>query len=151
MNTPYNEYSAGDVAEILKVDRSTITYWCRKGLIIAKSVSDGAKNARWVIPEKEVEYLRQLGKQYGSKGIMKHYERVGEEITPAVAVPTIKDDTPTTEIKKEAAPKKFDIDEIALQIAQIQDIKEELNNLDARKTQLLNELEAIRKDIQPYL
>ena len=91
MNTPYNEYSAGDVARMLKVDKSTITLWCRKGLIIAKSVSDGAKNARWAIPEKEVDYLRKLCKQYGKRGIMKHYERVGEAaLNQSVFEPTEK-------------------------------------------------------------
>lgn len=78
MNTPYNEFSAGDVARMLKVDKSTVSGWCKDGKIINKNISSGPHRARYLIPEKEAEYLRKLCKQYGKRGIMKHYERVGE-------------------------------------------------------------------------
>ena len=160
MNTPFNEYSAGDVARMLKVDKSTITLWCRKGLIIAKSVSDGAKNARWVIPEKEAEYLRKLCKQYGKRGIMKHYERVGEDLLPVeetsvdISKLSIEDKNvssvePVSSI--EETTKKFDVDEVALQIARIQDIREELEDIEARKNQLTYELENLRKEVLEFI
>lgn len=80
MNAPYNEFSAGDVARMLKVDKSTVASWCRDGKIINKNISQGPHNARYLIPESEAEYLRKLCKQYGKRGIMKHYERIGQDL-----------------------------------------------------------------------
>lgn len=168
MNTPFNEYSAGDVARMLKVDKSTITLWCRKGLIVAKSVSEGAKNARWLIPEKEAEYLRKLCKQYGKRGIMKHYERVGEDLLSPLDETSVDiSKLPTTEdenispIEQTAVSieetvstkptKKFDVDEVALQLARIQEIREELEDIEARKNQLTYELEDLRKEILEFI
>ncbi len=80
MNVSYNEFSAGDVARMLKVDKSTVASWCRDGKIINKNISQGPHHARYLIPESEAEYLRKLCKKYGKRGIMQHYERVGEPI-----------------------------------------------------------------------
>ena len=166
MNTPFNEYSAGDVARMLKVDKSTITLWCRKGLIVAKSVSEGAKNARWLIPEKEAEYLRKLCKQYGKRGIMKHYERVGQDLLPVeetqvdisslphedeIALPIEQEVSSIEETTNTKPTKKFDVDEVALQIARIQEIREELEDIEARKNQLTYELEDLRKEVLEFI
>lgn len=167
MNTPYNEFSAGDVARMLKVDKSTVAYWCRTGKIVCKDISGGPHNARYLIPETEAEYLRKLCKQYGKRGIMKHYERVGEDLLLPVEetsvdiskLPTTEDENvspiePVSSIEETAntkPTKKFDVDEVALQIARIQEIREELEDIDARKNQLGYELEDLIKEVSEFI
>lgn len=167
MNTPFNEYSAGDVARMLKLDKSTVSSWCKTGKIICKDISNGPHNARYLIPEKEAEYLRKLCKQYGNKRILKHYERVGEDLLRPVEeasvdiskLPTTEDENvspiePVSSIEETTntkPTKKFDVDEVALQIARIQEIREELEDIDARKNQLGYELEDLIKEVSEFI
>ena len=45
----------------------------------------------------------------------------------------------------------MDIDEIAIKIGYIQDIKDKLDALDVQKNQLTAELEQLRKEVMEYL
>lgn len=165
MNAPFNEVSSVDLAKMLKVDRSTVTAWCRSGKIECINVGKGSTNSRWVIPQKEVDYLLKLRKEFGStRNAMLHYENVGtrfgqailkeaeEEINRPANKPRTFVDDYYDAVKEEAKPsQKFDIDDVALKLARVQEIKERLENLDAEKNQLNNELNDLKRDIMAFI
>ncbi len=160
MNTPFNEYSAGDVARMLKVDKSTVANWCKLGKIESVNISKGPHNSRYLIPEKEVDYLRSLVKEYGStRKALLHYikreERPGEP-EPYTAPEESEFYECEDELTEEIIPnrprrREITIDEISLKIAQIKDIKERLNDIEAEKNQLMNELQSLRKEIMDFI
>lgn len=165
MNAPFNEVSSVDLAKMLKVDRSTVTAWCRSGKIECINVGKGSTNSRWVIPQKEVDYLLKLRKEFGSmRSAMLHYENVGtrfgqailkeaeEEINRPANKPRTFVDDYYDAVKEESKPdQEFDVDNVALKLARVQEIKERLEDLDAEKNQLTNELNDLRSDIMAFI
>ena len=177
MNVKYTENDAKDVARRLKVDYSTVTGWCRRGLINFIDVSNNRSNsARYQIPEEEVVYLEKLFKQWGvRKGIL-HYDktRLNKELDTVVepvekpygAVQetvekpsgeyTIKD--PHNEVLKnnyslsvEQESIKFDAERIANNFLHIKEIKERLENLDAERNQLMNEYNELKQEMKDVI
>lgn len=156
MNVAYNEISCVDAAKMIGVDKSTITAWRRKNRINCINVSNGNKYGRYMIPDKEVEYLRKLKKDYGSmKQAMLHYQKNWEENWDNVKEPepenTVIKSVVTNITVENTKSKKFDVDSIATTISYIQDIKERLNDIEAEKNQLTAELESLRKEVMEYL
>jgi len=47
MNVAYDQISTADAARMLKVDKTTIAYWCRNGIINFINVSDGNNKGRY--------------------------------------------------------------------------------------------------------
>jgi hypothetical protein len=178
MNVKFNENDAKDVARRLKVDYSTVTGWCRRGLINFIDVSSNKSNsARYQIPEEEVVYLEKLFKQWGvRKGIL-HYDktRLNKEIDTVVepvekpysAVQetveepsgeyTIED--PHDEVLRfdtslssdELTSIKFDAERIANTILHIKEIKERLENLEAERNQLMNEYNQLKQEMKDVI
>lgn len=57
MNVAYDQISTADAAKMLKVDKTTVAYWCRNGIINFVNVSDGNNKGRYMLTEDEVEPL----------------------------------------------------------------------------------------------
>ena len=154
MNVAYNEISVQDAAKMLGVDKSTVAGWCRKNVINFINLSDGTKKGRYMIPENEVQYLKSLAKEHGSmrRALMAYRkdwnEKKNKEEYPTV--PVVKS-VVTNITVEEPKTKKFNAENIATTISYIQDIKERLNDIEAEKNQLLNELEELRKEVMEYL
>lgn len=172
MNAAYNEISCADAAKMLGMEYSSVAKWCKAGRINCVDVSGGTSRARYVIPEDEVDYLKHLKQKFG-RGYMKKYRKDwkrGHQLAESVAVTTIKDVVYVEPTKEEGqqninpaatiksvitdvvpAKKKADIDELAIKIGYIQDIKDKLEELEIQKNQLTAELESLRREVMEYL
>lgn len=164
MNVAYTDISSQDAANSIGVSISTIQGWCRNRLINFVDIGDGNKKARYMISEPEVNYLKSLVKEHGKKKAMLYYDKAKnqypttyetkgeydlskydykfEETTP-IPTPAEEENIPTR--------KTFDKDTIVATVSYIQDIKERLNDLEAEKNQLLNELELMKKEVLEYI
>lgn len=158
MNVAYNEISASDAARMIGVDYSTVVAWCREGRVNCVNVSGGTKNGRYSLSEDEVLYIKTLKQKFGKqfirryrrdwkKGRMPKQEELNMNSQPITTVKSVVMDISEEKPVKE----KLDIDEIAIKIGMVQDIKEKIDNLEAEKIQLTNELEKLRKEILEYL
>ena len=158
MNVAYNEISCADAAKMLGVDYSTVTGWCRSERINCIDISDGSKNGRYKLSEDEVQYIKHLKDKFGNQFIRKY--RKDWNKGKQVAEPIV-EEKPKTFIKSvvtnmttefvEEHKKKVDIDDIAIKIGLIQDIKDKLEDLEVQKNQLNTELEELRKEVMEYL
>ena len=165
MNVAYNEISCADAAKMLGMDYSFITKLCKAGRINCNNVSGGTSKGRWIIREDEVEYIKKLRQKFGSqymkkyrkdwrrgqqpaKSVEKHNDVVYVESTKPIA--TVKSIV-TNITTEEHTRAKVDIDEIAIKIGYIQDIKDKLEELEVQKNQLTVELEQLRKEVLEYL
>jgi hypothetical protein len=165
MNVPYNQISTKDAAQIIGVCYSSVAAWCTEGLVPYTDVSGGTGKKRYMLNEEDVNLLKKAKQKYGNR-MLKHVYNDGVKLVPV----TYKDDEkpvastkPTASIKPvkqpsryddepiKARPAKVDIDEIAITIGEIQDRKEELENLEARKAQILAELEELRNKVMEAL
>ena len=172
MNVAYTENNAADVAKRLKVDYSTVTGWCRRNIIDYVDVSGGVANKpRYQIPEYEVQYLEKLIKDHGVRKAILYYDRIGNDHKPHDIEPVekpyeiFKKDAKVAQIAEKTTAKvaednktdekvtkdKFNAEKITNTILYIQDIKERLEDLEAEKNQLLNELEQLRKEVMDVL
>ena len=79
MNTPYNVYNAKEAADILKVDYSTVSGWCRRGIINCENVGDGPYKNRYSIEEDEVRYIKNLIQKHGVRKMLLHYNKNWKE------------------------------------------------------------------------
>lgn len=169
MNVKFNENDAKDVARRLKVDYSTVTGWCRRGLINFIDVSSNKSNsARYQIPEEEVVYLESLFKKWGvRKGIL-HYDKTRlnkelETVSEPVEKPFSLSDLPANwmvdeenetstsmaeGVLDEQNSRRFNAEKLTNTILRIYDIKDRLEDLDAEKNQLTNELNMLKKELQ---
>jgi hypothetical protein len=183
MNAAYNEISCADAAKMIGIEYSSVAKWCKSGKINCANVSGGTSKARYVIQEDEVDYIKHLKQKFG-KGYMKKYRkdwRRGHQLAEPVAVTTVdnvvyveptkreeQQDTKTTATIKSVVTdivpvkKKADIDELAIKIGYIQDIKDKLDDLEIQKSKMLEaletqknqltlELETLRKEVMEYL
>ena len=174
MNVSYKDYSTVDVAKILGVDKTTVAGWCRNNIINYQNLSDGTTRARYLIPETEVEYLRKLFKKHGKRKAMQNYNKdwdkktpkrstpapvifpaeaffgipEEEETTSEVACTLDPESTPTpTPIKKP----EFDEDRLLNAVLHIREVKEEIENCQARLNQLQNEYTELKQDIMDWI
>ncbi len=164
MNVGFEDFSTKDVAAMIKVNQTTVCDWCKKGRIKNRNLSDGDKSGRYLIPEDEADYLRKLFKKWGKTKAMRHYDTSRLEpilVTSGVVgdyeyenMPVVPEEVETVENEEteySPIPQKVDPDKIAATISYIQDIKERLQDLEAEKNQLLNELEELREEVKSVL
>ena len=173
MNVSYECMNAEDAARILKRDKSTITAWCRKGIISYQDVSEpGSKKPRYLIPDWEINRVKKLIAKYGTKKWLFYNEQSKEEteakyradeeegikngtICPcefevnqvpldlSTPVKVKEEDTENLPTRR----KRIDPDDILKTIMYIQDINDRLEDLEAEKNQLINEREACKKEV----
>ena len=156
MNVAYNQINVQDAAKMLGVDKTTVAGWCRKNFINFINVGDGNRRGRYMIPEKEIQHIKDLIKEYGSlRKALPHYKKDWEDVITNEKYPTVPaiKSVITNITVEDSAPvkKRFDVDNIVTTISYIQDIKERLNDIEAEKNQLTAELEELRKEVMEYL
>lgn len=68
MNVSYEEYNTSDVAQLLGVERRTVTWWCRNGYIKYQDVSGpGSTKPRYLFTVDEVNRVSNLIDKYGKR------------------------------------------------------------------------------------
>ena len=158
MNVTYDKFNSNDVAKIIGVAPQTITYWVRKGYLKADNISDGTEKARYMFSDDEVTRVQGLIKRYGARGWLLHasddvrtqkpqWTNVGVVMVPVAEQPKsmpVKADEPVK-------PQGFNADRVMNKILKLQDLKEELENLDAQRNQLMGEIEILRKEIMEVI
>lgn len=76
MNVDYKEMNCSDVGNALKLDKSTIQSWCRKGYINFVDVSEPeSKKPRYLIPQWEFDRVRKLIAKFGKRNWMMYNEK----------------------------------------------------------------------------
>ncbi len=143
MNVSYEHINPADAATILGVSPSVVCSWCRKKYIKATNMSDGEVKARWMIPDAEVQRVSDLITKYGKRMWMTHN-------IPQETLPVVIESKPLTEEKVmeyQPTARIEPSDEFVDLYYRIKDIKEELNNIEARKNQLMNELEELKQQL----
>ena len=163
MNVPYNKINTADAARIIGVEYATVANWCKKKLINCEDISNGTEKSRYLISEAEVDYLKDLKKQHGTRKILLYYNKdwAAQNSKPQEE-PTVyfsewvqtNGAAKQDDAASKAFPpykKKIDAENITNTILYIQDIKERLEDLEAEKAQLLNELEELRKEIMEQI
>lgn len=145
MNVKYTDINCQDAAKSIGVSTATIQGWCRGKLINFVDIGDGNKKPRYMISEQEVNYLRSLVKSHGKRKALLFYDKdfnmKGEESEMEIC------DVPAMEVEEVPTRKIFKKDEIVTTISYIQDIKERLEDIEAERNQLLNELEDLKKEV----
>ena len=160
MNVAYNEISCADAAKTIGVDYSTVVGWCRDDRINFVNVSEGTKNGRYVLKEDEVEYIKHLKQKFGKQFIRKYrkdwsngtkpaqIQHVVEEKVEEVKKPVATIKSVVMNITKEETVKEIlDIDEIAIKIGYIQDIKDKIEKLEQEKQKLVEEYDKLRAEV----
>lgn len=84
MNVSYKELNTVDVAKALKLDKTTVAAWCRKGYINFIDVSEpGSSKPRYQIPQWEFDRVQKLIRKFGKRQWMlynaKDKERAAQE------------------------------------------------------------------------
>lgn len=159
MNVPYNKINTRDAAKMIGVDYATVAGWCKRNIINFTDLSNGSGKSRYMISENEVEYIKSLTKQHGVRKAMMYYDKNWNKKSENIGYERPKDDSYIFEIANNVAAeeliestknlsKGIDIDNLTRTILYIQDIKERLEDLEAEKNQLLNELEMLRKEVK---
>lgn len=146
MNVAYDKFNTQDVAKIIGVAPQTITAWVRSGLIKAINISDGTEKARYMFTDDEVTRVQNLIKEHGTKKWML-YSKKEVEAKKDIKLAIIT----APQITEQASAKKFDADKIMDKILKLQDLKEQLENLEAERNQVMNEIEALRKEVMEVI
>ena len=142
MNVGYENCSASDLGKLIGVDGGTIRLYCRQGLINATNVSDGTTNARWLIPDSEVDRVIGIIDDKGKRNLGKQLRFMkAQSETESVVEPEVEDKP------EDAVIGGVNITKIADLSYKIADIKEELANIEARKNQLENELDSLKETV----
>lgn len=74
MNVAYDQINTADAAKMLKVDKTTVAYWCRNGIINFINVSDGNNKGRYMLTEDEVQDINER-----MEDIMAEYNQLENE------------------------------------------------------------------------
>ena len=168
MNATFKQISTIDAGKMLGVDKTTVANWCRRGIINFIDVSEPKSSVpRYVLTEEEVDRIKRTMKRYGKKNWYKHYKK--DKPMKSKKTATLIDDSHIFEtsqqsvsitsevqvVQEETQPKtsSFDdeIENLSKTIMYIKDIKERLNDLEAEKNQLLNELDSLRNEVLAYI
>ena len=176
MNVSYKDINTKDAATMLKLHPSTVSGWCQRGVINFMDVSEkGSTVPRYRIPQDEINYIRGLIKKYGTlkkamlfykkdhwKDNMEQANKKQWEEPDIVEIKNpfekgmkpefieVEDEKPAEE-ELTKKPTKFDIDKVTKTILYIQDIKERLEDLEAERNQLINELNECKKEVMEVL
>ena len=156
MNVTYDKINSTDFAKIIGVAPQTITSWVRAGLLRATNVGDGTDKARYLFSDNEVTRVQHLIAKYGSRKWMLYSKeelkadsnKKKKEVV-VMDVPVIVRPEPKPE--PEISPRRFNADRVMNKILKLQDLKEELENLEAERNQLLGEIELLRKEIMEVI
>lgn len=156
MNVSYKDINTLDAARMLKVDKSSVIYWCTNDFINYTNVSDGVHKKRYLISEEEIDYIKSLIKKHGKRKWRKFYDKDWNKkeekpmnvITSdeAMFIEEVREKE-EKENKPSTTTNKVDIDSVAITIGYIQDIKERLKDLEAEKAQLLNEYSQLKQEV----
>lgn len=174
MNVGYKDLNTDDVAKMFKVQRGTITRWCHEGYVCAQDIAErGSKKARYLITETEVNRIKKLMKKYGKRMWTQHCREGLDEPVEPVTLEYVPDeleffedtaiqfsDVPQKEpqeqneviIKTEASienlpvRKDFNADKTLDTILRIQELNERLQNIEAERNQIRNELSLLKKE-----
>lgn len=148
MNADYKEISSVDAAKIFKVTPQTVSCWCRSGILrFQDAAGPNSNKPRYVIPEYEVNRVRELIKKYGSrKWLLYNDISKQEEIKESEVMKSeiLVENEPTI-------PSKLTPEKVVNTIMYIQEIREHLEDLEAERNQLLNELEELRNEVLTYI
>lgn len=157
MNPDYKQISASDASKMLGVHKTSVTNWCKAGMINFIDVSEpGSARPRYVIPEDEIDKIKRAMKKHGKRTWVKYYKKTVPVKFPTQEEPVVENEiieasnTPTEEEIK-PSNKQTEADKITTTILYIREIKERLEDLEAEKNQLLNELETLRKEVMDYI
>lgn len=163
-NVKYDETNCSDLAKSLKIDKSTVQAWCRKGYIHCIDVSEKeSKRPRYLIPDSEVDRITKLVRKYGKRKWLLYNEEIKPVVSPlegarveetmniddiykAFGQERPKEESSFNKLNEDetevvvepvavnsAQPLNIDADEVTRIILKLQDIKEELENIEARK------------------
>ena len=147
MNVKFDQLNTADVARILKVTASCVSAWCRKGYIRGIDISDeGTSNARWLISEEELARIQRCREKHGRNWLMYSMKELQIE-DGAVAEEDVKEITYVSDY----TPPKQSADKISILYGNLQQAKEELENIEARRNQLINEINNLRNEIVEML
>ena len=147
MNVRFDMNSTGDVAKMLGVTPAVIASWCRLGVISFSDVSEpGSARPRYMFTDDEVTRVMNLRGKYGKAWMRHAKETVVPQVDKVIEAPKpqlayIK------ELSDEAKKRRESVDKLADKIERVRDLKEELNDIEARRNQLLREIELIKNEI----
>lgn len=144
MNVTYDNFNTTDVAKIIGVAPQTITAWVRSGYVNAINVSDGTDKARYMFSDDEVTRVQKRIKEHGTRKWMLYSKKEVEAKKDLVIIAA-------PQIVEQASAKKFDADKVMDKILKLQDLKEQLENLEAERNQVMNEIEALRKEVMEVI
>ena len=145
MNVAYDQISTADAAKMLKVDKTTVAYWCRNRIINFINVSDGNNKGRYMLTEDEVQHIKACIKEFGKSKWIKNYNKNWrEEVAP---LGFVEEEMPAAPVKE----KKFDLDSIMTTISYMQDIKERMEDIMAEYNQLDNEYRQLKQEVNDLI
>ncbi len=161
MNVKFEDLNCEDVGKMLKLDKSTISAWCRKGYINFQDVSEpGSKRPRYLIPQWEFDRVSKLIRKYGKRNWILYNADSKDDaaakywIEQNVLLPQPEEtfvEPVVEESPKEEVKSGFDPDKAMKTLLDIQDIKERLEDLEAERNQLLGELKLMKEEINSYI
>lgn len=155
MNVPFNKMDTSDAARIIGVNYATVANWCNKKLINCEDISGGTGKGRYMIAEEEVFYLKELQKKYGTKKLLLYYDKDHCANTPRnncvndngkedKHIMANRDDEVRV-LKR--ADNKMDVDKITNTFLYIKDLKERLEDIEAEKNQIKNEIQSLKQEV----
>ena len=160
MNAAYNEISCVDAAKMIGIEYSSVAKWCKSGKINCINVSGGTEKARYVIKEAEVQYIKLLRQKFGREYMQKYRKdwekgkQLAENTESNNEVVYVESTKPQVAVIKSVVtnitteqPTRVDIDEIAIKIGYIQDIKDKIEKLEQEKQKLIEEYDKLRAEV----
>lgn len=76
MNVGYKDLNCADVGKALKLDKTTVAAWCRKGYINFVDVSEPeSKRPRYLIPQWEFDRVQKLIRKFGKRNWVMYNEK----------------------------------------------------------------------------
>ena len=169
-NVGYEDLNCSDVGRMLKLDKSTISAWCRKGYINYQDVSEkNSKKPRYLIPQWEFDRIQHLIRKFGKRNWILYNEKdkeraAKEHMYPspeAVIAPTVSyESIPVPEgfveqfVEQEEAkvPVKipeddFDAEKMLTTIKYIREVKQKIRDLKEELEHYENELSDLRQEV----
>ena len=153
MNVPFYKMDTSDAARIIGVNYATVANWCNKKIINCEDISGGTGKSRYMIAEEEVYYLKELQKKYGTKKLLLYYDKnhfseqntsVSSDNSEVLFDMGIREnDTKSIEKPK----KEIDVEGITNTFLYIKDLKERLEDIEAEKNQIKNELQSLKQEV----
>lgn len=142
MNVAFDKFNTQDVSKIFGVAPQTVTYWVRHGLLKAVNVGEGSEKARYQFTDEEVTRVQNLIKKHGTRNWMLYArdQEAAAKVQPTLV--TQKDITTIfPELKApEQTKKEFNADKVMNKILKLQDLKEQLEDIEAERNQLIKPL-----------